>query len=69
MASTDYTTTLCPSLATFMGLLNVSPLQLNVTHQFNITDEVHRCPKLCEEALGQGNPDLSGIGVPIYDFI
>lgn len=65
MASIDNVTSLCPSLKTFMDKLNTSSPQFNTT----LIDGIHRCPMLCTEAWGQGNPDFSGIGVPIEDFI
>ncbi|KAK0744188.1 hypothetical protein B0T18DRAFT_198637 [Schizothecium vesticola] len=59
MASTDNVTSLCPSLWSFVTELDVSSPQFNTT----LIDGIRRCPMLCTEAWGQGNPDFSGIGM------
>lgn len=65
MASTDNITLSCPpSFSSFLEELDRSSLHFNVTR----IDGIARCPRLCAEAWGQGNPDFSGIGVLIQRF-
>lgn len=66
MASTDNITLSCPpSFSSFLEELDRTFFQFNAT----TIDGVARCPRLCAEAWGQGNPDFSGIGVLIQAFL
>jgi len=58
MNETLNNTLACSSFVSLTDLLS----ETQAAH-VNLTIEVQVCPDLCTLAWGQGNPDLSGVGV------